>query len=190
MSNRLTVIHEHSEPSQWRYVKSEINSADDASRGLTVDTMIQNSRWLSGPEFLTKEEHLWLRDPSHHQMELSTDDPEVKRDVQTFIQTAVSQPTEDVITKLFHRFSSWDKLRKAFAWLLRFKIWFIQRHRRLSVNSSLSMSQTPGENLSVSEVQVAKREIFRHVQKLSFSDIVEAFQRVTRSQESSRQVKP
>ena len=114
VSNHLTVIHEHSEPSQWRYVNSEINPADDASRGLTVDTMIQNSRWLSGPEFLTKEEHLWPRDPSHHQMELSTYDPEVKRDAQTYIQTAIRQPTEDVPTKLFHQFSSWDKLRKAF----------------------------------------------------------------------------
>ena len=190
VSNRLTVIHEHSEPSQWRYVNSEINPADDASRGLTVDTMIQNSRWLSGPEFLTKEEHLWPRDPSHHQLELSTDDPEVKRDVQTYIQTAITQPTEDVLTKLLHRFSSWDKLRKAFAWLLRFKIWFIQKHRHLSSNSSLSMSQSLRANLSVSEVQVAEREILRHVQKLSFPDVVEALQRVTRSQESSRQVRP
>ena len=142
VSNHLTVIHEHSEPNQWRYVNSEINPAGDASRGLTVDTMIQNSRWLSGPEFLTKEEHLWPRDPSHHQMELSTDDPEVKQDAQTYIQTAIRQPTEDVPTKLFHQFSSWDKLRKAFAWLLRFKIWFIQKHRRLSGNSTHSMSQT------------------------------------------------
>ena len=163
MSNRLTVIHEHSEPNQWRYVNSEINPADDASRGLTVDTMIQNSRWLSGPEFLTKEEHLWPRDPSHHQMELSTDDPEVKRDAQTYIQTAIRQPTEDVPTKLFHQFSSRDKLRKAFAWLLRFKIWFIQKHRRLSGNSTHSMSQTTRADMSVSEVQVAEREIFRHV---------------------------
>ena len=190
VSNRLTVIHEHSEPSQWRYVNSEFNPADDASRGLTVDTMIQNSRWLNGPEFLTKEEHFWPRDPSHHQMELSTDDPEVKRDVQIYIQTAISQPTEDVLTKLFHRFSSWDKLRKAFGWLLRFKIWFIQKHRRLSVNSSLSMSHTLRGDLSVNEVQVAEREIFRHVQKLSFPDVVEALQRLTRSQESPRQVKP
>ena len=43
--------------------------------------------------------------------------------------------------------------------------------------------------MSVSEVQVAEREIFRHVQRLSFLDVVEAHQRVTRSQESSRQVK-
>ena len=49
VSNRLTVIHEHSEPSQWRYVNSEFNPADDASRGVTVDMMIQNNRWLSDP---------------------------------------------------------------------------------------------------------------------------------------------
>ena len=54
-----TLIYEHSEPSQWRYVNFEFNPDGDASRGLTVDTMIQNSRRMSGPEFLTKEEHLW-----------------------------------------------------------------------------------------------------------------------------------
>ena len=104
VSNHLTVIHEHSEPSQWRYVNSELNPADDASRGLTVDTMIQNNRWLSGPEFLTKTEDLWPRDPSYHQMELSTDDPELKRDVQIHSQTTLPQPAEDFLTKLFHRF--------------------------------------------------------------------------------------
>lgn len=59
VSNRLTVIHEHSEPNQWRYVNSELNPANDASRGLTVDIMMQNNRWLSGPEFLTIELSLW-----------------------------------------------------------------------------------------------------------------------------------
>ena len=43
--------------------------------------------------------------------------------------------------------------------------------------------------MSVSEVQVAEKEIFRHVQKLSFPDVAEALQRVTKSQESSHQVK-
>jgi len=123
-------------------------------------------------------------------MELSTDDPELKQDVQIYIQTALSQPAEDVLTKLFHRFSSWDKLRKVFGWLLRFKNWFVRKHCRLSVNSSLSMSQTPQAKLSVNEVHVAEREIIRHLQKLSFPAVIEALQRVTRNQEPSRQVKP
>ena len=52
------------------------------------------------------------------------------------------------------------------------------------------MSQTPRGELSVNEVQVAEREIIRHIQKLSFPEVVEAVQRVTRNQESSSQVKP
>jgi len=52
------------------------------------------------------------------------------------------------------------------------------------------MSQTPPAELSVNEVQVAEREIFRCLQKLSFPEVVEALQRVTRNQESSHQVKP
>ena len=143
VSKRLTVIHEHCEPSQWRYVNSEFNPADDASRGLTVDAMIQNSRWLSGPEFLTKEEHLWPRDPSYHQKELSRDNPEIKRDVQMYIHTALSQPAEDVLTKLFHRFSSWDKLRKAFAWLLRFKNGSFENIVAFLATVVSFMSQTP-----------------------------------------------
>ena len=73
--------------------------------------MIQNSRWPSGPEFLTKEEHLW-QDPSYHQMELYTDDPELKQNVEIHIQTALSQLVEDPLTKLFHQFSSRDKLKR------------------------------------------------------------------------------
>ena len=87
-------------------------------------------------------------------MELSTGDPELKQDVQIYIQKALRQP-EDVLTKLFHRFSSWDRLRIAFAWFPRFKNSFVQNNRRLS-DSSLSMSQTPRPDLSVNEVQVAE----------------------------------
>ena len=52
------------------------------------------------------------------------------------------------------------------------------------------MRHTPPAELSVDEVHVAEREIFRHLQKLSFPEVVAALQRVTRNQESSRQFKP
>ncbi|XP_078351492.1 uncharacterized protein LOC144636211 [Oculina patagonica] len=189
VSNRLTVIHEHSEPKQWKYVNSELNPADHASRGLTVDGMI-SSKWLCGPEFLSREEGLWPRDPSHQLKELSVDDPELKRDVHTFSQAVLNQPAEDFLSRLFHQYSSWDKLRKAFAWLLRFKNWSVQRHRGLSVNSSSSVSQSPRGELSVDEVRVAEMEIIRHLQKLSFPKAFEALRRISRNQVSARQVKP
>jgi len=42
-----------------------------------------------------------------------------------YIQTALSQPAEEVLSELFHQFHSWDKVRKAFTWLLRFNNWFL-----------------------------------------------------------------
>ena len=64
VANQLSVIHESSEPYQWRQVRSELNPADDVSRGLTVDEMILNSKWLTGPQFLGRESKFWPLDPS------------------------------------------------------------------------------------------------------------------------------
>ncbi len=129
------------------------------------------SKWLCGPEFLSREEGLWLLDPSYQQKELSAEDPELKRDVHTYSQAVLNQPAEDFLSKVFHQYSSWDRLKQAFAWLLRFKNWLVQRHHALSVNSSLSVSQSPRGELSVDEVRVAEREIIRHLQKLSFPKV-------------------
>ena len=39
VANRLAVIHDGSKPSQWNFVDSNRNPADDASRGLTVEKL-------------------------------------------------------------------------------------------------------------------------------------------------------
>ncbi len=49
VASRLAVIHDGSKVRQWRYVNSDLNPTDDASRG------IQSERWLMGPEFLQRE---------------------------------------------------------------------------------------------------------------------------------------
>ena len=36
-ANRITIIHDNSDPSQWNYVKMKTKPADDASRGLTAN---------------------------------------------------------------------------------------------------------------------------------------------------------
>ena len=58
-SNRLAIIHNGSEVSQWRHVKGEENPVDDASNRLKLDEMLQNERWLKGPSFLWKSESEW-----------------------------------------------------------------------------------------------------------------------------------
>ena len=59
VSNRLAVIKEATEKSQWRYVPSDQNSGDDVSRGMSANNIVHSTRWLSGPAFLSCPESEW-----------------------------------------------------------------------------------------------------------------------------------
>lgn len=52
VANRVAIIHDGSQPTQWRYVDSNSNPADDASRGLQAKDMLTKKGCLQGPEFL------------------------------------------------------------------------------------------------------------------------------------------
>ena len=61
-ANRVAVILDGSEPRQWKHVCGDMNTADDASRGLTDHIFLRQKGWLLGPEFLWKPEHMWPAD--------------------------------------------------------------------------------------------------------------------------------
>ena len=187
VANRLSVIHENSAPHQWRHVKSDLNPADEVSRGLTVEEMSASSKWLNGPAFLKKNEEFWPCDPTIRQPELPEDDPEVKRENQSHSQSSTNHRSEEVLSSLMKRFSSWERLRRAVAWLLRFKTWFIESYSRGSVNTQARSSQERGPLLAVDEVQGAEKEVIKHVQRLSFPEVIQAMQRIS-SLKPSRQL--
>ena len=57
--NRISEIHQKSNPRQWRHVPTELNCADDATRGLHPKELLTDHHWFSGPEFLYKKEEDW-----------------------------------------------------------------------------------------------------------------------------------
>ena len=111
VSNRVQVIRESSDVSQWRYIDTNTNPADDASRGLQINKFLTNERWLKGPEFLWKEETQW---PNRKVFKVDDNDREVKA-VST--ATAVDEP-KSVIDTLLSKYSSWNQLRRIMAWIL------------------------------------------------------------------------
>ena len=81
IANRLAIIHENSTSHHWRHVGFELNPADDASKGLSIDEMNVNSRRFNGPQFLTQSEKSWPLDRILPLQELTDEDPEVKHDL-------------------------------------------------------------------------------------------------------------
>ena len=166
-SSRLTVIRNGSSVCQWRYVNSEDNPADDASKGLKLDAMVKNSRWLKGPEFLWKSESSWPTNIVIPPMMVS--DPEVRKENLIYVTTVRKCPLD----LLIQQYSSWWKLRRAVAWLLRYKELLKSKSERKKdpLNAEEDERETTTKNLTVDELRKAEENILRYVQQAAFPEV-------------------
>jgi len=78
VANRVQTFRNLSDPSQWKYVDTKENAADDAARGLDAKALNKQQRWLRRPRFLWQPEKDWPAQPSSLS-EISNEDPEIKR---------------------------------------------------------------------------------------------------------------
>lgn len=139
VSNRVAVIQDLSYPSQWRYINSKENPADNASRGLHVESFFR-SRWRRGPEFLSREKRTWPQ-VTQGQGEIPASDPEVKKEVTVndvekgITVNSVKIENQHPICILIKYHSSCIWLKKSVAWILKVK-------RILELLSQLRKDQT------------------------------------------------
>ena len=157
--NRLAVIRDVSSPTQWRYVMSRENPADQASRGETAGAFLNDRRWFQGPEFLWRDSEAWPPLPGCLGEGLGPD-PEVKSSV----RTAKVTTQDDPLQKLFSYYSSWYRLIRAVAWILRLK-------RRLrGIKNQPDAAQQTGRALTVSELREAESAVVAALQKSAFPE--------------------
>ena len=105
VANRLSETREKTNVSEWRWINSENNLADDATR--YVPTALENhSRWFLGPPFLYEHETQWPYRVINLQM-----DPEIEQVVHT---TNSDRPLID-----FRRFSTLTRLIASVARVLK-----------------------------------------------------------------------
>ena len=135
---------------------------------------------------MRKEEEFWPRDPTVYQPELSEDDPEIKRDTQSHSQSLILQRSEEVLSSLTEQYSSRERLKRAVAWLLSLRTWFIARYRQSTSNGKAQGNLEMTPSLTVDEIQKAENAVIKHVQRLSFQEVLQALERIGSSQHSRR----
>lgn len=180
VANRIAEIHKVSHAHQWRYVNTTNNSADMASRGLRVETFLQKEMWLSGPEFLLQSQEEWPQNPDGLD-KISPKDSEVKSI--TVNATQAMTETMDPITQLIHYYSSWTYLKRAVAWMLRFKRLLLclsrkgkqatsvnTHHRNLPQNNTGNLQTLEPPLLTVEELAASEMEIICFCQNRKFAD--------------------
>ena len=106
------------------------------------------------------------------------DHPEVKHEVQTY---AISH--KSIMNSCIERYSSWNRLERGVAWLLKYKLFLLSKVRHQDEGNHLGPIK--GE-LSVDDLKRAEKEIVVCVQR---EDFKEHFSQVMKS-ESPSQVVP
>ena len=174
--NRLAIIHENSNPSQWRYVNSKANPADFAFRGLRPNDEREIHFWINGPEN-------WPVRPEGVNVlsDKSLEWKEWKREVNIY-QTKVCK--QDLLDVFIQYYSSWYRLLKGIVWLIRFlhfveNTWGVKGSRkedRSSDSLQRKVSGAGGQPLTVEELQTAKIRLIRYIQRIGFPNEVACLQ--------------
>ena len=172
VANRVQEIQENTSIEQWKYVESKQNPADEASRGLRTQELL-NSRWITGPAFLWENENKWLPREDH---KLQENDPEVKKSVAmaTTTTTPIVQARSETLSlaERIGYFSDWHRAKRAVA--------LCQRYLRVLRDRALNKTCIHGEVqvLDVSDLKNAESAIIRDAQIKSFKEEIEVLQKM------------
>ena len=149
VSSRVGEIQSQTDPAQWKHIPSRHNVADDVSRGIGVTEL--SGRSQSGPEFLCLPEEQWP------QSEPEPNQEEVEKECRKTLNLGAVVFSPTIVDS--NRFSSWKKLVRVIAWVLRIKKKFLAK---LKKTNESQMRQGP---LSAQELEEGRKHVIRHAQK-------------------------
>ena len=153
VANRVSEIQEWSENIYWRHVPTKQNPADIVSRGSDIEEL-KSSIWFNGPEFLKLMEIQW---PINEHFKLTEEDEKLEKKSKIVVMIANIE-IENRITDLSDNISSYPKLIRVLAYVLR----FVSRLRKIVVPSTYVISSEERQSAFLKFV-----EIIQHVE---FSD--------------------
>ena len=168
VENRLSLILQYSDPSQCHHVPSEMNPADDASRGLTPQQLLTSS-WLQGPSSFDADNPQQPEEP----------DAEVRAFLTSVDDIPSPRPAvDDPIAKLIAHYSDWRKLKRAVAHLLHLRDILRDIVQKKSQVSGYQVS-SPAHALNAEDLAGAESCIVKWVQASVFADEVSDLQRAS-----------
>ena len=182
VANRVQQIRDKTSPKQWKYVETEKNPADYASRGMSVKAMSSSNMWWNGPEFLWQQ--MDTTQDKEEEAIIAEDDPELKKVVSCL--TGVQQLS--FIDRL-GCFSEWHHAIRATAVCLR-----LQKKIKGNKQDTLKVNADNKKTVKAkyvpvtsAELKEAEIEILRQLQEKAFPEETEVLSKPTK-QDSSKGV--
>ena len=159
VANRIAATQAGSSPSQWRHVRTAHNPADTASRGISPSRLASCTSWLKGPDFLWKDEDAWPVAPIGPSSTPPVD-PELLKVHQVNCTNTFDTASDKVtLYRLLTHYSSWSRLKRAVAYLLRLKQFLLTKSK-----NGITKNMFSSQYLSVEEFRASTLAIVKLVQ--------------------------
>ncbi|XP_025767154.1 uncharacterized protein LOC112848179 [Oreochromis niloticus] len=164
--NRVQRIRQSTQPNQWRYVPTEHNPADHASRSVQA-SQLTRTNWFTGPTFLYKSQP---SSEQHKTFELINPDADVE--IRPQVTTCVtSQKNKLLGCERFTKFSSWKAIQRGVATLIHVVCSFKASSRGTNRCNGWHWCPKP---LTADELSKATTVILLAVQQASFPEDLDA----------------
>ena len=163
VANRLAIIVQSSDASEWHFLPSKLYAADLPSRGLMDKPIDCLNSWLKGSQLLLESNALWPQFPVNVDAQIPKEFSSLKH--QTVFSNIVSGDDCAIsISRLIERCSNLHKLKRLVAWLLHCQTKFSRRTKK-------SKFEPPDLSLSVDELYKAETELIKLLQRAHFPGV-------------------
>ena len=164
VSHRTGYILETIPDAKWRYVPTKLNPANCASRGVRSSYLINNDLWFQGPPFLLMKENNW---PKSETKAATSEELKVPKQI-----ALVSLATDNLMSRITSRISSWPRLVRVLAYCLRACRNFKLKSTKTSAPSKKELNQRKPLLLEIEELNDAETFIFKYYQQSEFDDVI------------------
>lgn len=135
VAHRLAEIEDATKTTEWRWVPTAHNVADDATRAVP-QKFDSSHRWFNGPEFLTRDQSEWPEDKSSPNTSITGEERKIVATATPCLRGYDAPPIPNPT-----RFSSWKRLLRSTARLLQsveiFKSKLGQAERAATIKKSV-----------------------------------------------------
>lgn len=167
VANRLNEILELTETKRWKWLPGDMNVSDDGTRFGTVE-FVNSNRWYAGPDFLFEDQSKW---PEPKDKRISA---EIEHKMEIINVGQVVNVIEFALPAV-ERFSKWQRLIGATAWMLRYVN-----------NCNPNRNKISSGMLSLDEMTYAEMKWIHHSQQRSFATEISDLKRKKLVQLNSR----
>ncbi|XP_062533926.1 uncharacterized protein LOC134202938, partial [Armigeres subalbatus] len=160
VSNRVAEIISILPAVNWRHISGTNNPADLLSRGLAPSALATLSLWWEGPEWDDSPLEPEVKQPTAAEVAVIEKERRKQISVQSFVVI-----TSEVVDQLIHRYSSFSKLVRITAWIIRF-----------ITNCQRSNEAHQCGPLTVTEQEAAKVILIRYTQQMEYPAEIQALE--------------